>query len=199
MNRLERSLADKGYRCIAGVDEAGRGPLAGPVVAAAVTFCNGYWNERIKDSKKVSPKKRESLFFTITAEADAYGVGIASHLEVDLYNVHWASLLAMQRAVKMLERPPDCLLVDGRFAIPGLSVEQIPIRSGDASVLSIAAASVIAKVTRDVIMERYHDDFPQYNFAGHKGYPTREHRRAIEKYGPCPIHRMSYRGIDGVE
>lgn len=198
MNRLECSLSDRGFTCIAGVDEAGRGPLAGPVVAAAVAFPEGYRNDRIKDSKKLSPKKRETLFFTITAEADSYAVGIASHIEVDLYNIHQASLLAMGRAVRLLEKPPDCLLVDGRFTIPGLNIEQVPVKSGDESVLSIAAASVVAKVTRDVIMERYHDDFPQYNFAGHKGYPTREHLLAIEKHGPCLIHRKTFRHINDV-
>jgi ribonuclease HII len=195
MNRLECSLVDKGYKTITGVDEAGRGPLAGPVVAAAVTLPEGYKNKQIRDSKKISPAKRESLFFTITSEAESYALGIATHFEVDLYNIHRASLLAMQRAVKMLDKTPDFLLVDGRFPIPDLHVEQITVKSGDTSVLSIAAASVVAKVTRDAIMERYHDAFPQYNFAGHKGYPTKEHRRAIEKFGPCPIHRKTFRGI----
>lgn len=197
MNRLECSLADKGYKCITGVDEAGRGPLAGPVVAAAVTFPQGYRNEQIRDSKKISPPKRESLFFTITSTAESFAFGIATHFEIDLYNVHQASLLAMHRAVKMLDKTPDFLLVDGLFPIPDLHIEQIPVKSGDASVLSIAAASVMAKVTRDAIMERYHDAYPQYNFARHKGYPTKEHREAIEKFGPCPIHRRTFRGIGG--
>ncbi len=195
MIRLEHSLADRGYKCITGVDEAGRGPLAGPVVAAAVTFPKGYQNKQIGDSKKISPEKRESLFFTITNEAESYGVGIATHMEVDLFNIHQASLLAMQRAVKMLDVIPDVILVDGRFAIPDLNIEQITVKAGDETVQSIAAASVVAKVTRDAIMEKYHDAFPQYNFARHKGYPTREHRKAIEKYGPCPIHRKSFRGV----
>ncbi|RMG59845.1 MAG: ribonuclease HII [Deltaproteobacteria bacterium] len=201
MKSLERGLQEKGYRFIAGVDEAGRGPLAGPVVAAAVILPSGYENPEIKDSKKLSPEKREQLFFRITSDAISYAIGVATPEEIDTFNIHNATLLAMERAIKMLDVKPDCVLVDGRFKIPSVLTDQIPVRDGDNTVLSIAAASIVAKVTRDMVMERYHDVYPEYNFAVHKGYPTREHRDALRKYGPSPIHRRSFRGtvVEGKE
>ncbi len=195
MNRFERGLHEKGYKFIAGVDEAGRGPLAGPVVAAAVIFPAGYENPDIRDSKKLTQDRREQLFFRITNDAIAYAIGVATPEEIDTYNIHNATLLAMERAVKMLDVKPDCVLVDGRFEIPTILIDQITVKSGDSTVLSIAAASIVAKVTRDMVMERYHDVYPHYNFAVHKGYPTREHREALARYGPSPIHRRSFRGI----
>lgn len=195
MNRLEHRLADKGHTNITGVDEAGRGPLAGPVVAAAVILPVGYLNEAIKDSKTLTPARRESLFFTITEDALDYSIGISTSEEIDRYNILRASLLAMERAVRTLAHSPGVVLVDGRFPIPNLKAEQVAVRSGDMHVMSIAAASIVAKVSRDMIMERYHDFYPWYNFAAHKGYPTREHKKAIDTYGPCPIHRKTFKGI----
>jgi ribonuclease HII len=195
MNGLEVELASKGYRYIAGVDEAGRGPLAGPVVAASVVFPLGYQNSDIKDSKALSPSKRESIFFEILSDALSYSVGVSSPEEIDSYNIHNASLLAMERSVTMLEVKPDYIIVDGRFKIPHLPMDQKAVTSGDRKVLSVAAASIVAKVTRDTVMEMYHDNYPEYNFSCHKGYPTVEHKKLLKKYGPSPIHRISFRGV----
>jgi len=195
MNGLEGELERQGFMHVAGVDEAGRGPLAGPVVAASVILPQGYANPDIRDSKELSPKKRESLFFSIANDSVSYSVGVATPDEIDLYNIHHASLLAMERSIQMLDVPPDYILVDGRFEIPHLPVDQKTVIGGDREILSIAAASIIAKVTRDTVMEMYHDHYPEYNFAGHKGYPTVEHRKALRKYGPCPIHRKTFKGV----
>jgi len=192
MNRFERQARQSGYQCVAGVDEAGRGPLAGPVVAAAVVFHPDYENSEINDSKQLSPQKRERLYELIKAEALAIGIGVIEAYVIDDINILQASLMAMRDAVLELSLPPDYLLIDGRHKIP-LIIPQETIIKGDSRSLSIAAASIIAKVSRDRIMEIYHRQFPQYNFLKNKGYGTREHRQATRTCGHCKIHRRSFR------
>ena len=178
----------------AGVDEAGRGPLAGPVVAAAVILPKECEIPGLNDSKKLSHQKREFLFEQIKTLAVSIGVGIVEPEEIDRLNILRAALLAMEIAVKNLNPKPDSLLIDGNTRT-SLLVPQETIIKGDSICYSIAAASIIAKVTRDSIMDNYHDTYPQYNFRRHKGYPTKEHLEAIRIYGPCPIHRKTFRGV----
>jgi ribonuclease HII len=189
---------------IAGLDEAGRGPLAGPVVAAAVVVPPSFLVEGVNDSKKLTEKKRSLLFDRIYSHADGVGVGIADPKEIDRLNILRASLLAMARAVADLPTDPDHLLIDGTFRIPEdqarthqipADVPQTAIPKGDAKSISIAAASIIAKVTRDRLMVQYHREYPAYGFDRHKGYPTRAHREAIERHGVCAIHRRSFKGV----
>ncbi|HOK06902.1 MAG TPA: ribonuclease HII [Syntrophales bacterium] len=196
MREYERQARLKGYTCIAGVDEAGRGPLAGPVVAAAVILPEDYRNPNIKDSKELTSRKREQLYEVIVAEAVSVGLGVVEVPVIDTVNILQATLLAMKEAVADLDREPDFLLVDGNRPIP-LLTEQETVVGGDKRCLSIAAASIIAKVSRDRIMDIYHRQFPQYNFKKNKGYGTLEHREAIRRYGPCKIHRRSFRMKDG--
>lgn len=184
-----------GYTCIAGIDEAGRGPLAGPVVAAAVILRDGYDNPQIRDSKKIAPHRREQLFEVIQRDAVAIGTGVVDAAVIDAINILQATLAAMVQAVGDLGMTPDYLLVDGNQCLP-LTVSQETIIEGDARCLSIAAASIVAKITRDRIMAIYHRQFPQYNFLKNKGYGTREHREALAVFGPCKIHRRSFR-LDG--
>jgi ribonuclease HII len=191
---FEQRALEQGYRTVAGVDEAGRGPLAGPVVAAAVVLNPGQPIDGIDDSKKLSPKKRERLFEEINAKALAVGVGRADPAEIDNINILQASLAAMQRAVADMPLQPDFLLIDGLFKIPA-ALPQEPLTKGDSRSASIAAASIIAKVTRDRLMQSYHESYPQYGFAGHKGYPTKAHKAAIRRFGCCPIHRRSFKGV----
>ena len=189
---LEKELWQAGFSCVAGVDEAGRGPLAGPVVAAAVIFAPGATLlAGINDSKKVSAGRREILFEKILQTALAVGVASASHLEIDRLNILRATYLAMNRAVAQLHFPADFLLVDGR-GLPENTLSSRAVIKGDSLSMSIAAASIIAKVTRDRIMTELHAIHPEYGFAGHKGYPTREHIAAIQQHGLCPIHRRSF-------
>ena len=190
----ERKLYENGFARIAGIDEAGRGPLAGPVVAAAVILPRRFRNPGLFDSKKLTPKRRADLYADIYRLADAVGVGIVDAVEIDRVNILQAALLAMSMATRNLRPLPDYLLVDGNFPIP-MDLPQDPIPHGDALSLSISAASIIAKVTRDRLMERYNDDYPQYGFAKHKGYGTQVHREAIRRNGCCPIHRRSFRGV----
>ncbi|MBP7764684.1 MAG: ribonuclease HII [Deltaproteobacteria bacterium] len=191
MNTFEKLANGEGYRRIAGVDEAGRGPLAGPVVAAAVIFPPDYANSAINDSKKLSARKRDELYKVIAQEAVAVGVGVADADVIDRINILRASLQAMREAVLELSSAPDFLLVDGLNTIP-LDLPQKAIVKGDARSVSIAAASIVAKVSRDRIMEIYHRQFPQYNFLQNKGYGTAEHRRILEEIGMCKIHRRSF-------
>ena len=191
MDTYEKLAYLEGYQCVAGVDEAGRGPLAGPVVAAAVIFPPEYINKEINDSKKLSATKRTYLYDIIKNEAIAVGVGVAESDVIDRINILRASLQAMYEAVQELYTSPDYLLVDGLHRVP-LPTPQKPIVKGDALSISIAAASIIAKVSRDRIMEMYHRQFPQYNFMRNKGYGTEEHRIAIEQFGMCKIHRRSF-------
>ncbi len=194
MNLLEyeTQAVAKGYGNIAGVDEAGCGPLAGPVVAAAVIFSDKIDIVGLDDSKKLSPKKREELFSQI--QAVAYGVAIVSREVIDEINILQASRLAMKQAVEQLQPVPDLLLIDGNQKIDS-TLDQWAIVKGDSKSLSIAAASVLAKVTRDRIMEDYHKLYPQYEFHRHKGYGTKLHRTLIKKHGPCPIHRSTFKGV----
>lgn len=191
MNTFEKIAREDGYQLIAGVDEAGRGPLAGPVVAAAVIFPPDYGNTEINDSKKLSAAKREKLYGVIEKDALSVGVKVVDADVIDDFNILQASLQAMREAVLELSSSPDFILVDGLHRIP-IITPQKPLVKGDSLSVSIAAASIIAKVTRDRIMEIYHRQFPQYNFLKNKGYGTKEHLNAIRQYGICKIHRKSF-------
>jgi ribonuclease HII len=194
MDYFEKMYYRRGYHRIAGVDEVGRGPLAGPVVAAAVILPKDGIGERLFDSKKISSKKREYLYRTILAKAEAVGIGIIGQEEIDRFNILEATLRAMALAIGNLSIPPDFVLIDGPHGL-NVSIPQKPIRKGDQLSNSIAAASIVAKVTRDRMMLECHQKFPQYNFARHKGYGTKEHQRAIETFGVCELHRKSFRGV----
>ncbi|MBV9998114.1 MAG: ribonuclease HII [Verrucomicrobia bacterium] len=188
----ESELHARGIRAVAGVDEAGRGPLAGPVVAAAVILPDAFRLAGLTDSKQLSAAVRERLFLALRADRQvAVAVGIAPAWEIDQVNILQATHRAMQRALGTLERQPDHVLVDG-LPVPSLTLPQTAIVGGDAQSLSIAAASVIAKVTRDRLMEGWHRRFPHYGFDRHRGYPTKEHLQRLRTYGPCPIHRRSF-------
>lgn len=188
----ETGLRQIGFSRICGLDEAGRGPLAGPVVAAAVILPARFEPNGIGDSKTLSESKREEGYEFVTSEAVSWGVGIADVAEIDEINILQASLLAMKRAYAKLEPEPDFLLVDGNKVLPETSLPQRAVVGGDGCVMCVAAASIIAKVERDRIMREYDKDFPEYGFATHKGYPTKRHRQAIARYGPCEIHRRSF-------
>ncbi|MGI5876066.1 MAG: ribonuclease HII [Dethiobacteria bacterium] len=194
MRIKENHLINQGYKLIAGVDEAGRGPLAGPVVAAAVILDpkkDDYWSE-VKDSKQLSPAQRDRLFKIISLKARSVGIGLVDVALIDKINIYQASLEAMKRAVQQLSPPPHYVLSDG-FALPDLDFPNEAVRSGDALCLSIAAASIIAKVLRDNIMQFYDRIYPGYGFARHKGYPTPEHRQALKTLGVSPIHRRTFK------
>ncbi len=191
---FEHKAKTCGYRVVAGVDEAGRGPLAGPVVSAAVILPDDFDLNGINDSKKLSEKQRRFLFPLIQTQALAVGVGSASHEEIDQINILQASLLSMRRAVDNLSITPDYLLIDGKFTIDH-PVDQLPVIKGDSKSISIAAASIVAKVTRDQMMEALHHTYPMYHFIQHKGYPTKAHKAAICRYGPSPVHRRTFRGV----
>jgi ribonuclease HII len=194
MEHFESIARGRGFLAPAGVDEAGRGPLAGPVVAAAVIFPPGYHHPGIRDSKKLSPGQRERIFPVIDREASACAVALATPEEIDRINILQASLLAMRRAVEALPSPPDFLYVDGNRRIP-CGISQETLVGGDGRCISIAAASILAKVTRDRMMEEFDLVYPGYGFSVHKGYPTRDHMEAIRRLGPCPIHRRTFRGV----
>ncbi len=191
---FEKEATRKGYRDIAGIDEAGRGPLAGPVVSAAVVLSPAFSVCGVTDSKKLTPKKRAQLYDKIYTQALSIGIGIVDAVEIDRINILQASLLSMAIAVDNLSPQPDCLLIDGIFNIPS-HIPQKAIAKGDSLSVSIAAASIIAKVTRDRLMENYHVYYPQFGFPQHKGYPTKAHKEAIRKFGCCPIHRRSFKGV----
>ena len=176
---------------IAGVDEVGRGPLAGPVVAAAVILDPARPIAGLADSKKLSPARRERLTLDIRANALAWALGRAEVAEIDWLNIFQASLLAMRRAVEALPMTPDRVLVDGKHC-PPLACPCTAIVKGDATVPAISAASILAKVARDAELRELHDRYPRYDFARHKGYPTAVHREALRRYGPCPEHRRSF-------
>jgi ribonuclease HII len=177
---------------IAGVDEAGRGPIAGPVVAACVVLPPCHTLTGITDSKQLAPAQREALYDAITRHALAWAIGLASPREIERYNILQASLLAMRRAVLALPLPPQRVLVDGKHAIPSLPLPQQAVVGGDALEESIAAASILAKVARDRIMRELDRLYPQYGFAQHKGYPTALHLERLRMYGACPAHRRTY-------
>ena len=188
----EINARDQGYQFVAGVDEAGRGPLAGPVVAAAVVLPMDVFLEGLDDSKKISPAKRDELFPKI--QKMVHGIAVVSTKVIDEINILQAARLAMKQAVEKISSDLDLLLIDGNQKIDS-SIEQWVIVKGDAKSYSIAAASVLAKVTRDRIMEGYHHLYPQYEFARHKGYGTKLHRDLIAEHGPSPIHRRTFRGV----
>jgi ribonuclease HII len=188
----ERRLWKNGARYIAGVDEVGRGPLAGPVVAAAVIFPRDVWIPGIDDSKKLSPSTREALFSDIRDCAVAFGVGVVDQAVIDVINIREASLMAMKSALSQLNPQPDYILVDGNY-FRSSSVPFETIIHGDARVCSIAAASIVAKVIRDRLMQGFHLRYPEYGFNRHKGYATKQHIAAIQAFGRCEIHRQSFR------
>lgn len=192
LKKIDMSVFEEGYNYICGIDEAGRGPLAGPVVVAAVVMPKESRIEGVNDSKKVSEKKRELLYDKILEEAISYGVGIVDQSEIDRINILNATKAGLTQAVSSLKTKPDMILVD---ALNGIDTCGIPYRSiikGDAKSYSIAAASIIAKVTRDRIMRQWDEIYPQYGFEKHKGYGTAAHIAAIKEYGLCPLHRLSF-------
>lgn len=196
--RYESEAHREGFLAVCGIDEAGRGPLAGPVFAAAVILPENCTIEGINDSKKLTPKKRESLFDEIQAGALAYGIGFATEEEIDSINILQATFLAMKRACGKLKIRPDLALVDGN-RMPELGVETRTIIKGDALSASIAAASILAKVSRDRLLCEIDKIYPQYGFAKHKGYGTAFHVEMLQKYGPCPVHRKTFlKKIPGV-
>ena len=189
---LERELIERGRAPVAGIDEAGRGPLAGPVVAAAVILPRGYSQEFLDDSKKVSSKRRDLLYEELTRDSQVYwGVGFAEVGEIDGLNILRATHVAMERAALALPVQPAFCLIDG-LDVPGFPLEAKGVVKGDGISLSIAAASIIAKVTRDRRMQELADEFPVYGFAKHKGYGTQIHMKALREYGPCREHRRSF-------
>jgi ribonuclease HII len=191
---FEKALNAQGYARIAGVDEAGRGPLAGPVVSAAVILPPDFPSGGVNDSKQLSPRQRSRLYEHIYAHALAIGLGIVDPVEIDRINILQAARLSMAMAVTNLSPQPDFVLIDGNFDISS-ALPQQPLVKGDARSISIAAASIVAKVSRDSLMDRYHLDYPQFGFDRHKGYPTKAHKTAITAHGPCPIHRLSFKGV----
>jgi ribonuclease HII len=198
MDEYEQNAYGRGFKVVAGLDEAGRGPLAGPVVAAAVVLPRDYVNNEIKDSKQLSPKKREKVFKQIKADALSIGLGVIEPAIIDKINIHHASLLAMKEAVENLTIPVDYLLIDGIFKIK-MDIEQETIVAGESASISVASASIIAKVSRDRIMDIYHRQYPQYNFCENRGYATADHRKAILEFGCCKIHRRSFRPVREAE
>ena len=191
---FEEKARRQGFQVIAGLDEAGRGPLAGPVVAAAVVLPRTRSISGVADSKTLKAEQREKALSLIRKGALGIGVGIVEAEEIDRLNILQASLKAMELALQDLSLTPDCLLIDGLHTLR-LPLNQQAIIKGDGRCLSIAAASIVAKVTRDRLMVDYHERYPQYNFARHKGYGTREHLQAIREHGCCPLHRQSFRTI----
>lgn len=195
---VEQNIFKQGYNYIGAIDEAGRGPLAGPVVATCLIISPEFdlsknkKLELINDSKKISAKVREKLYNIIFSEFEYIGIGTSDHISVDRNNISQAAFLAMKKAIGALKVKPDFLILDGKFPIPNISINQQAIIDGDAKVFSIAAASIIAKVTRDRIMMEMHDKYPQYGFDKHKGYGTKLHLEMLNKYGPCPIHRKTF-------
>jgi len=190
--RRERELWAKGLQRVAGTDEAGVGPLAGPVVAAAVIFPPGVGLLGVDDSKRLTPLRREALAVAVRESAASFAIAVVEPGEIDRLNIYQASLEAMRRALGTLPEPPEYVLVDGR-GLPGLDFPQEALVKGDATCHAIAAASILAKTTRDALMRQYDGTFPGYGFADHKGYATESHREAIRLLGPCAIHRRSFR------
>ncbi len=194
--QIEKEIMGLGYNFVAGVDEAGRGPLAGPVVAACVVIDKNFEIDDdlklVADSKKLSAKNREKLFKAIKEKALSVEISVVGHETIDKINILQASLFAMKKSVEACQIKPDYVLIDGNQKIPGLLTKQQTVISGDAKVFCIAAASIIAKVSRDWLMHEEDKKYPQYQFAKHKGYGTKLHLEMLEKYGPCPIHRQSF-------
>ncbi|OGW75292.1 MAG: ribonuclease HII [Omnitrophica bacterium RBG_13_46_9] len=189
----ERKARKAGFTCIAGIDEVGRGPLAGPVVAASLVLRDEVFTHRIDDSKKLTPRAR-SLAYREIIEKAWIGIGIVSEGLIDRINIYNATVIAMEMAIRDLSVRPDFLLIDGRLNLKSTCKKSCIIK-GDSKSLSIACASIIAKVTRDSIMLGYHEKYPQYGFARNKGYGTKEHIKSLNKYGPSPIHRLSFNPV----
>jgi ribonuclease HII len=194
----DEDLRQKGFTRIAGIDEAGRGPLAGPVVAAAVVLSEGIRIKGLRDSKKVPEKEREFLFYEILYFSLDIGVGIVGHEEIDTLNILRATKYAMKYAVEDLSITPDLLVIDA-LSLPLIPIKQLPLIKGDNKSAAVAAASIIAKFLRDRIMLEFHRQYPHYNFNKHKGYSTREHLDMLRLYGPCPIHRKSFHRVMSLE
>ena len=192
--RYEARAWRAGLARIAGLDEAGRGPLAGPVVAAAVIFAPDRRVRKLCDSKLLSPERREALFHAITTHAVGVGVGIVDHATIDRVNILQATRLAMLEALRQLAVAPDLVITDF-VKLPGLACPQRNLVDGDARCATVAAASIIAKVTRDRLMVEADQQFPEYGFARHKGYATAEHLAALDRLGPCPLHRRTFAGV----
>lgn len=190
----DEAFRERGFKFIAGIDEAGRGPLAGPVVAAAVILPSDIKIAGLRDSKKVSEQERASLFWKILSSSLDIGVGLVEHDEIDRINILQATRLAMKKAVADLSIRPDALIIDA-VTLPSVSLKQFSIIKADSKSASVAAASLIAKYSRDMIMLRYHSLYPEYNFRKHKGYCTEEHLRLLDLHGPCSIHRKSFRKV----
>jgi len=191
---FDLTFLEEGFSVLAGVDEAGRGCLAGPVVAAAVVLPLNEPLPGVRDSKALTAQEREELFELIKEKALAWRVGVVGWKAIDSVNIYQAAAEAMRRAVKGLEVKPQLVLVDG-MNLRGLDIPTVRVVKGDDKSLSIAAASIVAKVVRDRLMMGYHRLYPQYGFASHKGYATREHKEALKLHGPCPIHRRTFRGV----
>lgn len=194
LKKYEKNAKKQGYLCIAGVDEAGRGPLAGPVVAAACILPEDFLLAGVNDSKQLTSQQREYLFQQLNEDSRVIcGVGVVDSLTIDEINIYQATIKAMLMAIEDLSQKPDCLLVDG-MKLPGTTHCEKIIK-GDERSLSIASASIIAKVTRDRMMVEYHEQWPEYGFDRHKGYSTAAHMEALEKHGPCPVHRASFEPV----
>lgn len=192
---FEENLFSQGYKIIGSLDEAGRGPLAGPVVAACVIFDSNIsqnFNDKINDSKQLTSQQRDEAYQLIMENFGHVGIGICDHETIDRINIFQATFLAMKKALGQIKIKPDFVLVDGKFPIPNYSSKQQAIIKGDEKVLTIAAASIVAKVTRDRIMQEMHELYPEYGFDQHKGYGTRLHLERLKKLGLCPIHRKSF-------
>ncbi|RMF60390.1 MAG: ribonuclease HII [Calditrichaeota bacterium] len=189
--QIEHLIWKEGIRRIVGIDEAGRGPLAGPVVAAAVVFEPYHYIEGVTDSKKLTQRQREELYHLIVEQAVSYGIGVVDNQEIDRINIRQATFKAMRKAIGSLSVKPEYLLLDGE-ELPEKIYPQEAIVKGDSLCFTIAAASILAKVSRDRMMIEYHQQYPQYGFAQHKGYGTEYHRKMIQSHGPCPLHRHSF-------
>ena len=196
--QYDESLRKKGLLRIAGIDEAGRGTLAGPVVAAAVVLKKGLKIDGLRDSKQVPAKEREILFHKIQSSSVDIGIGVVGNEEIDRLNILVATKLSMRLAVEKLSAPPDILIIDA-LSLPSVSIRQLSPIKGESVSASVAAASIIAKFTRDTIMLDYHRQYPDYNFEKHKGYSTKEHLEMIRLHGPCPIHRKTFHGVMSLE
>ncbi len=195
MENLETTLHSQGYNSICGVDEVGRGPLAGPVVAAAVILPYDIIIEGLTDSKKLSPAKRDRIFDEIAQLGLVCAIGILDNEDIDKINILQASLMAMRKAVSDLSENPDFVIVDGNYPIPQIVQPQYAVIGGDALCQSVAAASVVAKVTRDRIMDHYQTLYPSFSFAKHKGYPTAAHIAELKEFGPTDIHRKTFKPV----
>ena len=193
LHQFDRDIRLRGYSVIAGIDEVGRGPLAGPVMAAAVILPAEWSMNGINDSKKLSEKQRNYFYEEIKDSSISIGTGCVSEEIIDRINILQSTYLAMKEAILHLDFKPDCLVIDA-VRIPDCEIIQVPIIKGDSKSLSIAAASIVAKVTRDRLMYEYDKKYPQYGFAKHKGYGTKDHYKALNHFGPCPIHRKSFLG-----